>query len=357
VTEILATKWLGNTVQEWGIALAAGFGVSVVLGIATRWLARRIAALAAKTKTRADDFAGDLLARTKSFFFVAVGILAGAQLLALPGGMRTALFRVVIVVFLLQAGLWASAIVVALLKEYQARNLESDPAAATTIGALVFIGRLVVWTLVLILSLDNLGVDITALVTGLGIGGIAVALAVQNVLGDLLASLSIVLDKPFVVGDFLAVGDMLGSVEHVGLKTTRLRSLSGEQLVFSNTDLLQSRIRNFGRMYERRIVFAVGVTYDTPREKLEQIPGMLREAVESQEKTRFDRAHFKAFGAYSQDFEIVYYVTVPDYNTYMDIQQAINLHIHRRFEDAGIEFAFPTQTLYVVKPEAAASGE
>jgi len=357
MTEILATKWLGNTVETWAIAVLACLTVSVVLGIVVRWLARRVAQLAARTKTRADDFAGDLLAHTKSFFFVAVGVLAGAQVLTLPGGVRTALLRGVVVVLLLQTGLWASALVVAILKEYQARNLQSDPAAATTIGALVFIGRVTVWALVLVVALDNLGVDITALVTGLGIGGIAVALAVQNVLGDLLASLSIVLDKPFVVGDFLAVDDLLGSVEYVGLKTTRLRSLSGEQLVFSNTDLLKSRIRNYGRMFERRIVFTVGVTYDTPRAKLEQIPDILREAVEKQEKTRFDRAHFKAFGAYSQDFEVVYYVTVPDYNAYMDIQQAINLHIHARFEDAGIEFAFPTQTLYVVRPEAAASGE
>jgi small-conductance mechanosensitive channel len=274
-------------------------------------------------------------------------------MLAFPGGVRTALLRAVIVVLLLQAGLWASALVVALLKEYQSRNLETDPAAATTIGALVFIGRLIVWTLVFVIALDNLGVDITALVTGLGIGGIAVALAVQNVLGDLLASLSIVLDKPFVVGDFLAVDDLLGSVEDVGLRTTRLRSLSGEQLVFSNTDLLKSRVRNFGRMYERRILFGIGVTYDTPREKLQRIPGILREAVESQEKVRFDRAHFKAFGPYSLDFEVVYYVTVPDYGAYMDVQQAVNFRIHERFEEAGIEFAFPTQTLHLVRPDAA----
>ena len=356
MSDILPTPWLGNAVRTWAFALATCLGVSLVLGIVVRWLARRVAGLAARTRTRADDFAGELLARTKTFFFVAVGVLAGAQVLALPGGVRTALLRAVIVVLLLQTGLWASALVVTLLKEYQARNVESDPAAATTIGALVFIGRLIVWTLVLVIALDNLGVDITALVTGLGIGGIAVALAVQNVLGDLLASLSIVLDKPFVVGDFLAVDELLGSVEHVGLKTTRLRSLSGEQLVVSNTDLLKSRIRNFGRMYERRIVFTVGVTYDTPRERLEQIPGILREAVEAQARARFDRAHFKAFGAYSQDFEVVYYVTVPDYTAYMDIQQAINFQVHRRFEEAGIAFAFPTQTLYVVRPEIAVSG-
>jgi len=353
MTEFLSADWLGNTVQAWGLALGLALAVTVALGVLVRWLARRVAALAARTATGADDIAADLLGRTKSFFFVALGILAGAQMLAFPGGVRTALLRAVIVVLLLQAGLWASALVVALLKEYQSRNLETDPAAATTIGALVFIGRLIVWTLVLVIALDNLGVDITALVTGLGIGGIAVALAVQNVLGDLLASLSIVLDKPFVVGDFLAVDDLLGSVEDVGLRTTRLRSLSGEQLVFSNTDLLKSRVRNFGRMYERRILFGIGVTYDTPREKLQRIPGILREAVESQEKVRFDRAHFKAFGPYSLDFEVVYYVTVPDYGAYMDVQQAVNFRIHERFEEAGIEFAFPTQTLHLVRPDAA----
>jgi small-conductance mechanosensitive channel len=353
MTEFLSADWLGNTVQAWGLALGLALAVTVALGVLVRWLARRVAALAARTATGADDIAADLLGRTKSFFFVALGILAGAQMLAFPGGVRTALLRAVIVVLLLQAGLWASALVVALLKEYQSRNLETDPAAATTIGALVFIGRLIVWTLVFVIALDNLGVDITALVTGLGIGGIAVALAVQNVLGDLLASLSIVLDKPFVVGDFLAVDDLLGSVEDVGLRTTRLRSLSGEQLVFSNTDLLKSRVRNFGRMYERRILFGIGVTYDTPREKLQRIPGILREAVESQEKVRFDRAHFKAFGPYSLDFEVVYYVTVPDYGAYMDVQQAVNFRIHERFEEAGIEFAFPTQTLHLVRPDAA----
>jgi small-conductance mechanosensitive channel len=171
----------------------------------------------------------------------------------------------------------------------------------------------------------------------------------QNVLGDLFASLSIVLDKPFVLGDFLIVDEHLGNVEHIGLKTTRVRSLWGEQLIFSNSDLLNSRIRNLGRMQERRTVFALGVTYQTPREKLTRIPGILREAVEAQEKTRFDRSHFKAYGDFSLNFETVYYVTVADYNAYMDVQQAINLRIHERFEEEGIEFAYPTQTLFLVR--------
>jgi small-conductance mechanosensitive channel len=207
-----------------------------------------------------------------------------------------------------------------------------------------FVGRLVLWTAVLLLVLENLGVDVTALIAGLGVGGIAVALAVQNILGDLFASLSIVLDKPFAVGDFLIIDDFLGSVEHVGLKTTRLRSLSGEQLIFSNADLLGSRIRNYGRMFERRVVFTLGVTYQTPREKLVQIPIIIRKAIEEQEKVRFDRSHFQAYGDFSLNFETVYYVLAPDYN-------AINLRIHERFEQEGIEFAYPTQTL-LVKSEA-----
>jgi small-conductance mechanosensitive channel len=214
-----------------------------------------------------------------------------------------------------------------------------------------------VWSVVLLLVLDNMGINITALVAGLGVGGIAVALAVQSILGDLFASLSIVLDKPFVVGDFLIIDDYMGSVEHVGLKTTRLRSLTGEQLVLSNTDLLSSRIRNYGRMQERRALFTLGVTYQTPRDKLRQIPEIIREAIEASEKTRFDRSHFKSYGAYSLDFETVYYVLEPDYALYMDIQQAVNLAIHERFEAEGIEFAFPTQTLFVEREAIPSAAE
>ena len=178
------------------------------------------------------------------------------------------------------------------------------------------------------------------------------ALAVQNILGDLFASLTIVFDKPFVINDFLILGDYLGRVEHIGLKTTRLRSLSGEQLVISNADLLASRIRNYGRMYERRVAFSIGVVYGTPRKKIIKVPTIIREAVEEHESTRFDRSHFKSYGDFALLFETVYHVLAPDYNIYMDTQQAINLRIYERFEKEGIEFAFPTQTLHLVKEGA-----
>jgi small-conductance mechanosensitive channel len=205
----------------------------------------------------------------------------------------------------------------------------------------------VVWAAVLLVLLDNLGVNITTLIAGLGVGGIAVALAAQNVLGDLFSSLSIVLDKPFVVGDFIVIGEFMGSVEHVGLKTTRLRSLSGEQVVFSNTDLLNSRIRNYGRMFERRVVSKIGVTYQTPAGKLRRIPTIIRDIVEAQDKVRFDRAHFQTFGDSALTFEFVYYVLTPEYNYYMDVQQSINLALFEQLAAEGVEFAYPTQTVFV----------
>jgi len=192
-------------------------------------------------------------------------------------------------------------------------------------------------------------VNITGLVAGLGIGGIAVALAVQNILGDLLASLSIVLDKPFVIGDSIVVDSFSGTVEHIGLKTTRIRSISGEQLVFSNNDLLKSRIQNYKRMQERRVVFGFGVTYQTPLEKLPLINRIIREIIAAQPNSRFERVHFKEYGDSALNYEVVYFVMTPEYGIFMDVQETINLEIFRRFQEEGIEFAYPTRTVLIQK--------
>ncbi len=205
------------------------------------------------------------------------------------------------------------------------------------------------------MALDNLGFNITTLIASLGIGGIAVTLALQNILGDLFASLSIVLDKPFAVGDFVTVDELAGTVEFIGLKTTRLRSLSGEQIVCANGDLLKSRIRNYKRMQERRVLFELGLLYQSTPAQLEAVPGLVRAAVEAQPDTRFERAHFKGFGASSLDFEVVYHVTVPDYARYMDVQQGINLALVRAFAGAGIGFAYPSRTVFLVHQDGAAA--
>lgn len=223
----------------------------------------------------------------------------------------------------------------------------AEPDKLDSLGGLIWAANFAGAAVIVLLCLQNLGVDVTALIAGLGIGGIAVALAVQNILGDLFASLTIALDELFCGGDFIVVGDEMGTVEHVGLKTTRVRSLSGEQLVFGNSDLLSSRIRNFKRMTQRRVVINLGVTYSTPPETLEKIVRLIREAIEAQPGVTFDRAHFCRFGASSLDFEAVYYFSSPDYNAHMDTQQAVHLGIARAFREQKVEFAFPTQTLYL----------
>ena len=340
---------LGNLGRSWLLAITTVVAVYAGLLVLRRLVVRNLAALSRRTANEIDDLVQRVLEHTKVFFLLFVSLYAGTRVLYLPADMAQALRFIGVIVTVIQAAIWGNVIITAVVGRQIERRLADDASTAMTLNALGFISRLALWVVLLLLALENLGIDVTALVTGLGIGGIAVALALQNILGDLFSSLSIVLDKPFVLGDFIIVDDKLGTVEHIGLKTTRVRSLSGEQLVFSNSDLLSARIRNFKRMYERRIVFTIGVTYDTPRATLERIPTLLRAAVEAQENARFDRAHFAAYGDFSINFETVYYVLVPDYNLYMDIQQAINLDIHRRFEEENIEFAFPTQTLHLVR--------
>ncbi len=343
----LSYSILNNAVQNWLVALAVSVLVYFLIHIIIRLGVSRLARLAKQTTTIWDDAVTDALSRTRGLFVLIIALFLGSLWLEFPERARAVIVSVTSIALFIQGGLWFNSIGQFWIREESQRRRKIDPATVTTVSAIGFIGRLVLWALVVILLLDNLGFDVTALVTGLGIGGIAVALALQNILGDLFASLSIVLDKPFAVGDFLIIDEHMGAVENVGLKTTRVRSLSGEQLVFSNADLLKSRIRNYGRMFERRVVFKFGVTYQTPRDKLKKIPAMVRKTIEEQDKVRFDRAHFQAYGTSSLDFEIVYYVLSPDYNQYMDLQQAINLGIHERFEQEGIDFAYPTQTVYV----------
>lgn len=337
----------GNSVTAWLTAVAIVLVATLGLRIVFRVLLKRIQALAGRTATDVDDLVAELLEKTKTLFILLIALWAGSRTLELEGWLDTLFRGVLIVGLLFQGGFWGMGVIDYLVKREKRRQLEADPGMATAVGAMGFIARLALWSILLLTALGTFGVDITALVASLGIGGVAVALALQNVLGDLFASLSIVLDKPFVLGDFIIVDDLMGTVEHVGLKTTRIRSLSGEQLVFSNSDLLSSRIRNYKRMNERRALFSVGVTYDTPAATLRRIPEMIQTAVEDQENTRFDRAHFKEYGPSSLEFETVYFMLVPDFNTFMDTQEAINLQIFERFEEEGVEFAFPTRTVHV----------
>ena len=346
--EFLDRRYYGNETGTWLIALAVVVGITTLLLLVQHALVRRFEARSKRTDNLWDDLAVALLKRTRFYVFLLVGVLIAIRVFRISVVFDRWVQVATVVLLLLQGAVWGNTTIGFWVRRLTAhRQAVADTSSATTIRALGFLAQLLMWTVVILMVMSNLGIDITALVAGLGIGGIAIALAVQNVLGDLFGALSIVLDKPFVVGDFIAIDSFQGNVEHIGIKTTRLRSLSGEQIVISNADLLQSRIRNYKRMYERRIQFGVGVVYDTPHATLSRIPGMIRAAIEAQSKTRVDRAHFKGFGDSSLDFEAVYYVASPDYNTYMDIQQSVNLELVRRFEDEGIDFAFPTRTVIV----------
>lgn len=350
--QFLNNVLLGQTYGEWLLLAAVWLGLAALLLIARRLLLGRFLVLASRTSNRVDDAVANLLKRTRSYFLVALGLFLALRFLAMRGRGAELVGSLTFVLLMLQVVFWANTLLVVWIERYKDQKLETDAASVTTIQALGVLARIVIWFMALLIVLANFGVEITPLIAGAGVGGIAIALAVQNILGDLFASLSIVLDKPFVIGDFLNVGGDVGTVEHIGLKTTRVRSLSGEQIIFSNGDLLSARIRNYKRMYERRVVFQVGVTYETPGEKLKLIPTWIREIIEAQEPVRFDRAHWLSYGESSLNYEIVYFVLAPEYNIYMDIQQAINLAIFSRFETEGIDFAYPTRTLILQRSEA-----
>ncbi len=336
----------GNRLTAWLLALGVALGTLVLL--------RAVIAVVRRTAARTSDAPSDgphellsaLASSLRLVLLAPLALYAGERFLTLPGHVEAVLRTVVVIGLLVQGAMWLQRVVTYALGRYQRSGDAQNGDDAALLAVIALAARIVLWSLLGLLVLDQLGIDVSAVVAGLGIGGIAVALAAQNILGDLFSSLSIMIDRPFVAGDFIIVGDSMGTVEHVGMKTTRIRSLFGEQLIFSNADILQSRIRNYQRMQERRIVFTIGAVYSTPFRLVEQIPQLIRTIIASQEMARFDRAHFARYADSALEFEVVYYVR------YMDLQQRINLAIFEQFESLGIEFAFPSRTLYVQRVDA-----
>ncbi len=349
--DLLAQEFYGNSVQDWLVALGVAFILVVVLYFSKRIVFKRLSALAVRTDTHLDDAVSELVGRTKLLFIVVISLYLASLGLSLPQEASSLVAVIGKVAFFLQVALWGNGLISFWAQRQVAGSVEkNDEATATSVNVLEYVAKVVMWAVILILILDNLpGIEVNSLIASLGVGGVAVALAVQNILGDLFASLSIVLDKPFVIGDMLEIGDYRGTVERIGLGSTRLRSLDGEELIFSNSDLTKSRIRNYKDMTRRRVTFMLGIKGDTPAEKLAAIPGFVAEIVATQPKTSFDRCHFRSFGDFALNYEVVYFVEDPDFKLSLDIQQAINLAICQRFEVAGIEFAYPTQTILLEK--------
>lgn len=344
---MLDTLIAGNTLGDWATAL----GVLAGTLLALRWLlgaaASRLEVWARRTGNHLDDVAAALLGQTKFALLLVVAVWAASLPLVVPDVVDRTLEVAALLAVLAQVGVWGSAALTLLVNRYRRANLEIDAAGATSMSAVAFVGKLVLWSVVVVVAVDNLGYDVTALITGLGIGGVAIALAIQNILGDLFASLSIVLDQPFVLGDYLVVDAYEGNVEHIGLKTTRIRSLTGEQLVFSNQDLLESRIRNFGRLRERRIAFEVTVEYGTPPATLERIPEMVAGTLRDLESVRFERCYLRQLGDSGPVFEAVYFVEDPSFDLALEVRQHANLELLRRFEEEGVKLAYPSRSVFV----------
>lgn len=348
MTDLRTLDFLNNTLVAWLASVFMALAILLLALTIRGFFKRRIARQANDQRVGIASLLTRLIAQTRAYFIITVAIFIGSLLLVLPPRIEEILRMALITVILIQIGFWGTYLINHWLEQRIQKELERDSTTATTLNGLGLIVRILFWAIILLLILENVtGVEVTTLIAGLGITGVAAALAVQNILSDLFASLSISLDRPFVIGDTIVVGEFTGKVEHVGLKSTRVRSLTGEQLIFSNSDLLNSRIRNYKRMDRRRNVFFLDITYDTPADKLGRIPHLIREIISLQPDVTFDRAHFKEFGASALRFEVVYFNENPDYMVFMDTQQAINLAIVRCFTSEGIEFAYPTQTLFI----------
>jgi small-conductance mechanosensitive channel len=338
---------LGIPPTDW--LIAAIIGVVVWAGL---WVLRDLIASRYKKYFSAKNatlirLLAYLIGNTKQILFFAVALDVASESLTLPDRVQHVVSTTVMILILIQVGLWAGRTVRFYL-EMKELERGADRVFAGSLDIINFVARMLIWSLLILVALDNLGVNITALLAGLGVGGVAVALALQNVLGDLFASLSIALDKPFVIGDNLTIDTFIGKVEHIGIKTTRLRSESGEQIILSNADILKSRVRNFGRLSQQRILATIRLTYDTPVEKLKAMPKLLESIVHEQPQARFERCHLKALGESSFQFELSYFVQQPAVNPLLDLQEAVNFRIIEELRCQGVEFAYPTQ-LVVIK--------
>jgi small-conductance mechanosensitive channel len=345
------TRLLGNPIEAWLLAAAAAVAGFLLVHGGARLVAARLRARQARDPRNGRAVLLALLAATRSWLVLALAVLLAASLLDFTPRVDTLLGNAIVIVSGLQVALWANG----LIELWQANatrpgEARVNPVMATILG---WIGQTLVWSTLLMFVLANVGVNVTAFVASLGVGGVAVALAMQQVLSDLFASAAIGLDKPFEVGQFIAFGNDLGTVDYVGIKTTRIRSLSGEQLIISNTNLLNQLIRNYGRMNERRVVFGFRVPYGTPRERIEAIPPRVRTIIESQQQVRFDRGHLAAFGEFGLEFEFVYYVLNSDFTFYRDVQQRINLGIMALLEEHDVAFAVPVREVRLVSDAAA----
>jgi small-conductance mechanosensitive channel len=348
--ELLNLSFFGNTIERYTLSLLIIVVGFLVLRLIQNYILARLRNLVSKTSSNLDDIALQVVEKFGIPIFRVLIIYFSVELLHFQPNVEKWLYIAYGVVVLYFSVTLLLTLVRKLL-EAQVMKLENGETKLKQIGGIMVVLKIVVWSVGLLVLFSNLGYNVTTILTGLGIGGIAIALAAQNILGDLFNYFVIFFDRPFEVGDFITVDDKKGTVEYIGIKTTRIRSITGEQLIIANSNLTGSRIHNFKRLESRRVVFTIGVVYGMPLEKVKLIPELIKQIVSKPELVRFDRAHFIRYGDFSLDYEIVFFVNTPDYNIYMDILQQINFDIYEKFAAEKIDFAFPTQTLIFNKQD------
>jgi len=347
---ILQRIFLNNSLSSYAWSLGVFIAVLIAIKIIKNIFLKYLRKIAKKTKTDFDDLIFEIIKKTNKLTYIVIALYFAVQPLRISSYLEKALYYALIVLLVYETVKAAQALIDyeinKLTAKKQVDEKQEDAHAIKIFGTIL---KVLIWIGAVILVLQNLGFNVSSLIAGLGIGGLAVALAVQNILGDLFSAFSMYVDKPFEVGDFIIVGKKMGVVKKIGIKTTRLTALQGEEIVIANQDLTSSRVQNFKKMQKRRIQFAFGVLYETEPKKLKSIPDIVKNIIDKVDLAEFDRAHFKNFGDSSLDFEVVYYVLNGDYNKYMDIQQEINLEIFNAFAREGIGFAYPTQMVYLAK--------
>lgn len=344
--EFLDKVYYGNTINDYLIAISISIFGIIIVRLFRKSVLKKLKKWAESTETNLDDYIVSAVERFGLPILNFVSFYIGISYLKLNEFGDKALHATTVVIFSFYVIRLMTILIRVFIESYVKRQENGEEKVKQLKGVLLVI-NLCIWFLGIVFLFDNLGYDVTAIIAGLGIGGIAIALAAQNILGDLFNYFVIFFDRPFEIGDFIVLDDKKGNVEYIGIKTTRLKSITGEQIIISNTDLTNSRLHNFKRMEQRRVLFTLGVTYQTTPEQLQIIPGIIKSIIEEQEGITFDRAHFATFGDFSLKFEVVYFVQNRDYTVYMEINQNINMRLFKAFAEKGIEFAYPTQTLFL----------
>lgn len=347
--DILDLQFLDNPILDWVRAALITTGIFILLRLVKSILIRNMSSITKRTKNNIDDILLRVMEQTRNLFILFVGFLIGIKVLSIPESWHNIFNKIFIIISALQVGLWLGGFINH-MTSYREKEESIDKKEKTAVHAFGLFGKIIIWTIIALVTVQNVtGMKMDALITSLGIGGIAVGLAIQNILKDIFASLSIFLDKPFLVGDYIVVGETGGTVENIGLKSTRVKTLLGDEVIFSNSNLLESRIHNYRKMERRMVIEKIGVSTDTPHDILKSLPALFKKIVEKQENATYGRANLSGLGAYTFDFELIYHIESADYSLYMDTKEAIYLEIIKQLQERNVGMPYPTQAVIVNK--------